>query len=39
MDNESFMMYAVQEHYEQHMRWRMAYVSEIFGGNDDGQDN
>lgn len=33
MDNESFMEYAIKEHAEQHMRWRMAYVSKIFSGN------
>lgn len=33
MDNEPFMEYAVKEHAEQHMRWRMAYVYEIFSGD------
>lgn len=33
LDDEAIMEYAVKQHAEQHMRWRMAYVFGIFSGN------
>ena len=33
LDNKAMMDYAVKLHAEDHMRWRMAYTSAIFSGN------
>lgn len=30
LSNEALMNYAVKEHAEQHMQWRVSYVSAIF---------